>query len=178
MHKIQEKASRIDSIVRNRAVVPIIAGIAGIVATMVFVFAIAAQPRQGSDLSLTIVDEPVNGTVVVGTAPDTAGLISRAEAVVIAMRETGLIEETERIERTYTDWFYVNEDGQVYRVDPQTTEMISTEGDMSREIEKLANLDRATHYWVISLQTGIDSGHVLVVDASSGVVKDESGYEF
>gem|GEM_PF-7086097 len=157
--------------------IPIIAGVAGIVGMMVLAFVLTTQPKQGSDLSLTVAQDPINGTMV-GIAQNTTGLISQAEALVIAMRETGLIEETERVEQVYADWYYVNEDGRVYRVNPQTMEMISTEGDMSREIEKLANFDRATHYWVISLQEGIDSGYVLIIDASSGVIKDESGYEF
>lgn len=152
--------------------IPIIAGIAGIVGMMVLAFAVTTQPKQGSDLSLTVARDPINGTVV-GIAQNTIGLISQAEALVIAMRETGLIEETERIEQVYTDWFYVNEDGQIYRVNPQTMEMISTEGDMSRIVEKLTNLETA-HYWVIGLQTGIDSGYLVVIDASTGDVKDES----
>jgi hypothetical protein len=172
LQKIQKKGSYIDFRVRRRVVIPIIAGIAGVAAMMVFAFAVTTQPRQGSDLSLTIVREPVNGTVV-GTAPNTTGLISQAEAVVIAMRETGLIEETERIEQVYTNWYYVGEDKHVYKVNPQTMELISTEGDMSRIVEKLTNLNTA-HYWVIGLETGIDSGYLLVIDASNGDIKDES----
>lgn len=151
--------------------IPVIAGVAGIVGMMVLAFAVTTQPKQGSDLSLTIARDPINGTVV-GIAQNTAGLISQAEAVVIAMRETGLIEETERIEQVYTDWYFVNEDGQVYRVNPQTMEMVSTEGDMSRIVEKLGGFETA-HYWAIGLETGIDSGYLVVIDASTGDVKDK-----
>lgn len=156
---------------------PVIAGIAGLVAMIAFAFALTTPPGGGSDVSVLIPQEPVDRPVV-GMAPNTTGLISQGEAVTIALRETGLTDEPERIEQTYAQWFYVDDDGQVYRVNSQTMEMTSTEGDMSRSIEKLATFDRANHYWVIALQTGLDSGYVLIIDAAGGEVRDESGYEF
>lgn len=156
---------------------PIIAGIAGLIATIALAFILTSQPRQGSDLAVMIPEEPMNQTIV-GIAPNTTGLISQADAIVIAMNETGLINETEKIEQTHADWFYVDGNGLVYRVNPQTMEMASTEGDMSREIEKIADFDRIAHYWVISFEMGIDTGYVLIVDASDGEIKDKSGYEF
>src|SRR5574341_1277846 len=102
--------------------------------------------------------------------------IPKADAVKIALNETGLTDSRNEIQQIYTDRFYVDENGQVFRVNLETLQLTSTEGNMSREIEKLSSLDGATHYWIISLYMGMDSGYIVIIDASNGNVKDKSAY--
>lgn len=89
------------------------------------------------------------------------------------MKQTGLIDEPERIEETYAILFYVDENNQVYEVRPETKEMTFADA-YSRTVERLADYDRVGHYWVISLMTGIDSGYIITIDASDGAAIDET----
>lgn len=156
----------------SKVAFPIIAGIAGFIAMIAFAFTIAAQPKDGSDVSVLIPQRPVD-RLVVGTAPNATGLISQGEAITIAMKQTGLIDEPERIEETYATWFYVDENSQVYEVQPDTMEMTIADA-YSRTVERLADYDRTGHYWVISLMTGIDSRYIITIDASDGATIDET----
>lgn len=119
--------------VHGRVAFPVIAGIAGLLAMLALAFALTTQPKQGSDLSVLIPQKPINGTIV-GTAPNTTGGISREDAIIIALNETGLIDEREKIKETYADWFYVDENGHAYKVNPETMEMVDAD-DKSRIVE-------------------------------------------
>lgn len=158
----------IQSIVHSKVAIPIITGIAGLAAMIIVAFVLAAYPKQEGDLD---VSTPLVNTV----APETADLISSADAIEIALKEAGLVADSDKIEHMYVDRFYVDEMGRVYNVNPVTLEMTSAD-DKSRIVENLAKFDRATHYWVISLYTGIDSGYIVTMDASGGSVVDKSPY--
>lgn len=161
------------SVMRDKVAL-MITGVAVLVAMIAIALALTPYPDQSGDLAAPIPQEPANGTVV-GIAPHTTDLLSDEDAVVIALNQTGLLDERDKVEQIFIDRFYVDETGQVYSVNSGTLEMRAAD-DKPRVVEKLAKFDREAHYWVISLYMGIDSGYVVILDAFDGDVEDISPY--